>query len=236
MTTASPQCPNACPNCGHRLAAWDKFCAQCGQAAHLHQPSFWEFVHEFINHYVALEGKLWHSLRLLLLRPGQLTLDYLQGRRARHVMPLHLLLSFGLLCLVSIKLRPASPHVEPGSGWANLGILPYAVVLALPVLAGVMQRLYSRRSCRYGEHMVFVVHQQALVYLLVTLGIWIERAGLEWLEPVPLLMIALAPLLALQRVYGGRWWATLLRFLIYQASYLLIGFCFVLMPLAFLPR
>ena len=30
-------------------------------------------MHEFVGHFVALEGKLWKTLRYLLLRPGQLT-------------------------------------------------------------------------------------------------------------------------------------------------------------------
>jgi hypothetical protein len=47
-------------------------------------PNCGSVVLEFIGHYVALEGKLWKSLLLLLFRPGQLTLEYINGRRVRY--------------------------------------------------------------------------------------------------------------------------------------------------------
>ncbi|HET7795411.1 MAG TPA: DUF3667 domain-containing protein, partial [Rhizobacter sp.] len=74
----------ACRNCG-TLAPLN-YCAECGQETALHPPTFGEFVHEFISHYVALEGALWRTLGLLLARPGRLTHEYLAGRRRRYVL------------------------------------------------------------------------------------------------------------------------------------------------------
>lgn len=91
-----------CPNCGTLIAG--NFCQGCGQAAHLHVPSAREFLHEFIAHYVALEGKLWKSVALLLFRPGRLTRDYIEGKRVRHVEPLRLYLSFSIIFFAIFKL------------------------------------------------------------------------------------------------------------------------------------
>ncbi|MBN8504267.1 MAG: DUF3667 domain-containing protein, partial [Burkholderiales bacterium] len=96
-----------CRNCGQRLNPWDKFCSQCGQDTLDHAPSLWEFVHEWLLHYVAAEGKLWKSLWALLAKPGFLTLEYLQGRKQRYVLPLRLLLTFGLLFFLSLKFVPS---------------------------------------------------------------------------------------------------------------------------------
>ncbi|MDK6079516.1 hypothetical protein [Massilia varians] len=57
-----------CKNCDTAISG--NYCHQCGQATHLHVPSAREFLHEFIAHYVALEGKLWRSLKLLLFKPA----------------------------------------------------------------------------------------------------------------------------------------------------------------------
>jgi hypothetical protein len=92
-----------CPNCDHRLAPWDRYCSQCGQHAQNHAPTLWEFVHEWIAHYVAAEGVLWKSLWALMLRPGFLTLEYLKGRRRRYVLPLRLVLTLGLVFFLLVK-------------------------------------------------------------------------------------------------------------------------------------
>lgn len=90
-----------CPNCDTALGA--NFCPQCGQPAHLHVPSAREFLHEFIAHYVALEGKLWKSLGLLMFKPGRLTRAYIEGRRVPYVEPLRLYLSFSIILFAVFK-------------------------------------------------------------------------------------------------------------------------------------
>ena len=95
-----------CPNCGTKLAG--NFCQGCGQAARLHVPSAREFLHEFIAHYVALEGKLWKSVALLLFRPGRLTRDYIEGKRVRYVEPLRLYLTFSIIFFAIFKLGGVS--------------------------------------------------------------------------------------------------------------------------------
>lgn len=92
---------SGCPNCQSTMSG--NFCHQCGQETVLHPPSISEFFHEFIGHYVALEGKLWKTLKLLILRPGQLTLEYLGGRRVRYVQPLRVYLTFSLIFFALFK-------------------------------------------------------------------------------------------------------------------------------------
>jgi hypothetical protein len=91
-----------CPNCD--APATSRFCARCGESLVVHSPSVAEFVHEFIGHYVALEGKLWETLRLLMFKPGGLTADYLRGRRIRYIDPLRLYLTLSLVMFGLIKL------------------------------------------------------------------------------------------------------------------------------------
>ncbi|GGY99141.1 hypothetical protein GCM10007388_35950 [Pseudoduganella plicata] len=94
--------PASCRNCG--TAVNGHYCAACGQETRLHMPSLGEFVHEFVGHYVALEGRLWRTLALLLFRPGALTNEYLAGRRRRYVEPLRLYLSLSILFFALMKL------------------------------------------------------------------------------------------------------------------------------------
>ena len=98
--------PGFCPNCDSPLGG--NFCQTCGQPARLHVPSAREFLHEFIAHYVALEGKLWKSVALLLFKPGLLTREYIEGRRVRYVEPLRLYLSFSIIFFAIFKF--GGPH------------------------------------------------------------------------------------------------------------------------------
>lgn len=94
-----------CKNCGTLTRG--NYCHQCGQPAHLHVPSAREFLHEFLGHYVALEGKLWKSLALLLFKPGFLSREYIEGRRVRYLEPLRLYLSFSIIFFALVKLSGA---------------------------------------------------------------------------------------------------------------------------------
>ena len=96
----------ACRNCGAQAAL--KFCPECGQETTLHPPTLGEFLHEFAGHYVALEGELWRTLKLLLARPGRLTREYLDGRRRRYVLPLRLYLTCSFLFFLVVKLTPST--------------------------------------------------------------------------------------------------------------------------------
>jgi len=94
-----------CRNCG--TFAPEAFCPQCGQETAEHLPSFREFVHEFVLHYLAAEGKLWRTLRALVSRPGFLTNEYLRGRKLRYVQPLRLYLTCSVVFFLCLKLALA---------------------------------------------------------------------------------------------------------------------------------
>ena len=140
MSTAAHSLPDShapagrCPNCEAALTG--AFCANCGQEAHLHHASTREFLHEFIGHYVAIEGKLWGTMSRLLFRPGALTNEYIRGRRVRFVQPLRIYLTLSLIFFAVLKFtggfepviedsaRPAraAPDVERGKAAAEAAI------------------------------------------------------------------------------------------------------------------
>jgi len=90
-----------CPSCDAEASG--NYCAACGETLHPHLPGAGEFAHEFIGHYVALEGKLLTTLKLLLFHPGRLTLDFLKGRRLPTIAPLRLYLTLSLVMFAMIK-------------------------------------------------------------------------------------------------------------------------------------
>jgi len=105
-----------CQDCGAPISG--NYCANCGQETRIEVPSVRQFAHELMDQYVAVEGKLGRTLRVLLSQPGQLTLDYVQGRRQRYVRPLKLYVSisvvfFGLLGILPDSIGNPFTQVDP---------------------------------------------------------------------------------------------------------------------------
>jgi hypothetical protein len=227
-------------------------------------PTLREFAHQYLHHYVAAEGKLVPTVKMLLLRPGQLTLEYLEGRRRRYVMPLPLYVTFSFLFflllswsgvvtsphLVYVNDRPAAHPTEMLSALAasetdasdkqvlNLAAgvmstlgqpdkmaefsehllhrLPYAVFVLMPVFAAMCALLYRRRRQHYGMHLLFTVHLHALIFAVFLVCL---IPGLSAYAAWAALVILAYLIVALKRVYGGRWWPQIVRGVMLGVSY-----------------
>jgi hypothetical protein len=57
----------------------------------------WELIREASDVLTSLDSRLWRTLGLLLFRPGTLTRNYLEGRRARYVAPLRLFIAASVI-------------------------------------------------------------------------------------------------------------------------------------------
>jgi len=78
-----------CLNCGMTLIG--SYCHACGQQAHVHR-TLTAFFHDLLHGVLHFEGKIWRTLPMLALKPGELTRRYIEGERARFVSPMALFL------------------------------------------------------------------------------------------------------------------------------------------------
>ena len=74
-----------CLNCGTTFSG--QYCGKCGQRAHSRLISIWELIRDAFGDLFELDSRLWQTLLPLVIHPGQLTRDYLLGRRARFMPP-----------------------------------------------------------------------------------------------------------------------------------------------------
>ncbi|SER79775.1 DUF3667 domain-containing protein [Pedobacter rhizosphaerae] len=74
-----------CLNCGSHVEK--HYCSDCGQPNLELKESFWGFLSHSIAHYFHFDNKFFQTLTPLLTKPGQVTLDYLAGKRARYINP-----------------------------------------------------------------------------------------------------------------------------------------------------
>ena len=87
-----------CLNCGTHLKG--QYCGNCGQRSRSRLISLWELISDAFGDLFEIDSRLWQTLVPLMIRPGQLTRDYLQGRRARYMPPFRMYLVLSLLFFV----------------------------------------------------------------------------------------------------------------------------------------
>lgn len=95
--------PN-CLNCGAHLTG--QYCGQCGQRALGRFISIWQLLRDAFGDLLELDSRLWRTMIPLLIRPGLLTKDYLEGRRARYMPPFRMYLVLSLLFFVVAFFNP----------------------------------------------------------------------------------------------------------------------------------
>ena len=88
-TAQLPDHPD-CLNCGSELQG--QYCGTCGQRARGRLISLWELLQDAFGDLFEIDSRLWRTLIPLLIRPGRLTLDYLEGKRARYMPPFRMYL------------------------------------------------------------------------------------------------------------------------------------------------
>lgn len=86
-----------CLNCGHPLDISDKYCPNCSQANSTKKLTLKDFFDEFFSGLINYDSKLIKTLSALLLRPGRISKDYVNGKRVSYTNPFRFLLSLAFL-------------------------------------------------------------------------------------------------------------------------------------------
>jgi hypothetical protein len=108
---------DACLNCGTTLSG--QFCSSCGQRDIPPYPSTRELVVDAFWELSGWDGRFVSTVRALVQRPGMLTREFLEGRRARYLSPLRLYL---LASLAYFVLAAAAPNVRVGERARTSGL------------------------------------------------------------------------------------------------------------------
>lgn len=93
-----------------------------------------------------------------------------------------------------------------------------AMFALLPLYAFLLKLVYLNRRRRWSEHLVFALHLHAFLFAMALLHL----APWKWVQDLALLAMPVYSVIALQVVYGGRWWATLLRVMTLGFLYFLV--------------
>lgn len=104
--------PDHCGNCEAPLTG--PYCAQCGQSAHESARSMHALLHDGWHSLTHLDGRLWRTLWLLLVKPGEVSRQFVANRRASYIPPfrLYLVISLVFFGLIGVAPREDVIHIQ----------------------------------------------------------------------------------------------------------------------------
>ena len=131
-TSTPPSGAEACANCGARLKG--RYCADCGQLDQPLRIPVHRFLAQSFSEFFGVDGRVWATLGVLLVKPGKLTVAFLTGHRRRYLRPLRVYLSATLVFFVLLALLdPVGRLRDEFEG----GVAPDSMVVVAVHLADV---------------------------------------------------------------------------------------------------
>ena len=162
MGGAAPD-PTICRNCSASLEG--PFCARCGQKAAPLNPTVGRLARDVAHELVDLDGRIFRTVRLLLTRPGFLSLEHFAGRRARYISPIRLYLFFSVFFFAASALYASTKDdAELLSSTFQRDWVPRTMFVLVPVAALIVWLVVPRRGRHYPEHFYFALHAHAAYY------------------------------------------------------------------------
>jgi hypothetical protein len=79
-----------CLNCGTTVIG--RYCHVCGQENIETRESFWSLSKHFVFDILHFDGKFWHTLKYLIIRPGYVARQYCEGKRSSYLHPIRMYL------------------------------------------------------------------------------------------------------------------------------------------------
>lgn len=91
-----------CLNCGQPLTGNENFCSYCGQKNATNKLTFGNFINSIFAGFLSYDSRFWSTFIPLLIKPGIVSKQYIEGKRARFVNPFQLYLNVSIVFFLII--------------------------------------------------------------------------------------------------------------------------------------
>ncbi len=166
-----------CLNC--QTAIEGNFCLECGQKSKTHRFTLHEWLHEIPHSIFHIDSGFLYTFRSLYSRPGNMILEYLQGRRKVYFSPfLYVLIWCGVFIVVSHFIDGAEHQEAPVTDLKTAvalienqyyKILVVAMILPLSISSYL---IFFRKKYNFAEHLVlnsFVIGQLIIADIVMAI-------------------------------------------------------------------
>jgi len=189
--------PN-CANCATVLASAQRYCGACGQRTGRARLTMRDIGHDFLHALTHVDQSILALVKALLLRPGHVAREYVEGKRKKYFGPFaFLVITVGLasfMIVVSgvkwVRSDAEVPIVVFLQQHVNILILAQ-----MPLLASGCWLLFWSERLNFAEHLVLVAYTSGFRILVLAL------------VALPLAMLVHAPLASVpfMGLYFGLW-------------------------------
>jgi hypothetical protein len=100
-----------CKNCDKELSGQKKFCSNCGQK-NIDKLNIKYLLGTFIDDFFNVDSKLFQTLKYLILKPGFLSKEYIEGKRAKYLPPIRLYIVLSVLFFFLISINFSNTKVK----------------------------------------------------------------------------------------------------------------------------
>lgn len=170
-----------CLNCGSALELSQHFCPQCGQKADTHRISLGHIWHDLIHAVTHADKSIFSLVWQLLLRPGTVAREYVEGKRMKYFNPFtFLILVVGIASIILISSGftnfSGNSRVPPNpvSGFFNKHI-NLIIFLNVPFLALFGTLFFRKGGKNFAENLVLAAYasgERSVFFSLVIAPLW----------------------------------------------------------------
>lgn len=93
-----------CLNCGHPIDLNDNYCPNCSQVNSTKKLSIKDFIDEFVSNIIDFDSRVLKTLKIMMLRPGVISREYVAGKRMRYANPFRFMFSLAIIYFLLLGL------------------------------------------------------------------------------------------------------------------------------------
>jgi hypothetical protein len=171
IVTVLEDVPEKCPNCDADIALGQLYCGICGQKAGTERLTLHEIAHELLHALIHVDRSAFSFVQMLLLHPGTVALNYVQGKRKRYFGPFSFLVivvaaASAVVALTGFRVVSTNrANVVVDFIQSHINLLMFAEV---PLLA-LYSRIFDLRGrFNFAEHLVLVAYTSSMRVILAT--------------------------------------------------------------------
>ena len=171
-TIVSDDVPYKCGNCDADVAFGQAYCGICGQKCGSRRLTLHEIGYDLLHAFIHVDRSALSLVRVLLVRPGTIALNYVKGKRKRYFGPFSFLFLVVAAASATVALtgfRAVStnnPNAVADFLQSHINLVMFAEV---PLLAAFSRLLDVRGCFNFAEHLVLAAYTSSMRILVATL-------------------------------------------------------------------